>query len=103
MAHALASNCTMDSMTDNKIKLLLAVSHQPMLNPKLKDRICEALSKHFGKEMQLEIEASTSELATPVKQQQASQAKRLETAKQSILQDPNVKQLIDMYDATVEV
>lgn len=103
MAHALASNCTMESMADNKVKLLLAVSHQPMLNPKLKDRICEAISKHFGKEMQLEIEVSTSELATPVKQQQASQAKRLESATQSILQDPNVKQLIDMYDATVEV
>lgn len=103
MAHALASNCTMNSMVDNKIKLLLAVSHQPMLNPKLKDRIGEALSKYFGKEIQLEIEASSSELATPVKQQQATQAKKLETATQSILQDPNVKQLIDMYDATVEV
>lgn len=103
MAYALASNCTLDSVTDNKIKLLLTASHQPMLNAKLKERLTEALSKHFGREMQLDIEASTAELATPVKQQQANQTKRLETATQKILQDPKVKQLIDMYDATVEV
>lgn len=103
MAYALASNCTLDSVTDNKIKLLLTASHQPMLNAKLKERLTEALSKHFGREMQLDIEASTAELATPVKQQQAHQTKRLETATQKILQDPKVKQLIDMYDATVEV
>lgn len=103
MAHALASNCTLKSATDNKIKLLLAVSHQPMLNPKLKDRIAEALSKHYNREIQLEIEVSTADLATPVKQLQEHYAKKLGAATHNILQDPKVKQLIDMYDATVEV
>ncbi len=103
MGLALASNCTMESIIDNKIKLLLAANHQPMLNAKLKERLNEALNKHFGKEMQLEIEISAADLATPVKQQQQQTAKRLETATQSLLQDPKVKQLIEMYDATVEV
>lgn len=103
MGLALASNCTMDSIIDNKIKLLLAANHQPMLNAKLKERLNEALNKHFGKEMQLEIEISAADLATPVKQQQQQTAKRLETATQNLLQDPKVKQLIEMYDATVEV
>lgn len=103
MALALASNCTLDSVAANKVKLLVAASHQPMLNAKLKDRIAEALGKHFGQEIQLDIAASNAELATPAKQQQAHQSKRLEAATQSMLQDPKVKQLIEMYDATVEV
>ena len=103
MAYALASNCTLESFSANKVKLVLAANHQPMLNPKLKERLTEALSKHFGQAIQLEIVVSTAALATPVKQQQAHLAQRLETATQSLLQDPNVKQLVDMYDATVEV
>ncbi|HTM63513.1 MAG TPA: DNA polymerase III subunit gamma/tau [Gammaproteobacteria bacterium] len=103
MAYALASNCAMDSMADNKIKLFLTASHEPMLNAKLKDRIAEALGKHFGCEIQLDIAVSAADLATPAKQQQVQQSKKLDAATQSILQDPKVKQLIDMYDATVEV
>jgi DNA polymerase III subunit gamma/tau len=103
MAHAFASNCSLASINGSKVKLLVAASHQPMLNAKLKERITEALSKHLGKDIQLDIETSTAALATPVKQQQQQQAKRLESATQSLMQDPKVRQFIEMYDATVEV
>ncbi len=103
MAYALAANCTLLQITGNKIELALAENHQPMLNQKLKERIAEALSRYFNQPMQLNISISPVELITPVKQQKHEHEQRLASATQTIMQDPRVKQLIDMYEATVEV
>ena len=103
MALALASNCTLLSLSNEKVKLALAANHEPMLNAKLKERINEAFNTHLDRKVQLDIEIATTELATPVKQQQLDQSKRLDIAKKTMLNDPRVKQLVDMYDATVEV
>jgi DNA polymerase-3 subunit gamma/tau len=103
MAYALASNCTLISQTDQKIELALATSHQPMLNSKLKERITESLSRYLGHSIQLDISTTTVEIITPVKQKQEEQDQRLSQAKKTIMQNPQVKKLIEMYDATVEV
>lgn len=103
MSYALAANCTLEKMTENKVVLALSVSHQPMLNQKLKERITEALSRHFKQPMQLDIKMTSAELATPVKQEQSEQEQRLVQAKQTIMHDAKVKQFLEMYDATVEV
>lgn len=103
MAYALAANCTIDSMTDNKITLALSVSHEPMLNAKLKDRITEGLSRYFKKPMQLDVVISHAELNTPIKQEKAETDQRMNAARQTVMQEPKIKQLVEMYDATVEV
>lgn len=103
MSYALASNCTLEKITGNKIELALATAHQPMLNAKLKERITEALSRELKQPVQLEITITTAELATPVKQHQQEQNQRLTQAKATVAQDPLVKKLVEMYDATVDV
>jgi len=103
MTYALAANCTLKQIIGNKIELSLSANHQPMLNQKLKERIAEALCRHLKQPIQLEIHITSTELSTPVKQQQSEQKQRLTSAKQSIMQDPKVKALIEMYDATVEI
>ena len=103
MAYALASNCVLDKIEGNKVTLSLSANHAPMLNPKLKERIAESLSRLLNQAVHLEINITSIELATPSKQQQHENAQQLVAAKQNILQDPKVKQLLDMYDATVEV
>lgn len=103
MAYALASNCVLEKINDHKIELALAPSHQPMLNAKLKERIAEALSRHLQKTIQLDITIASTDLMTPVKQQQQEHSDRLVNATQTTMQDPHIKQLIEMYDASVEV
>lgn len=103
MAHALAANCALEKMSENKIQLSLSANHQPMLNSKLKDRIGEALCRHFNRPMQLDILVTSTDLLTPSRQQQDENEKQLADATHSIMQNPYVKQLIDMYDATVEI
>ncbi|HEX4045245.1 MAG TPA: DNA polymerase III subunit gamma/tau [Gammaproteobacteria bacterium] len=103
MAYALASNCVLEKATDQHITLSLSIHHQPMLNDKLKERIKEALNHHFGHVLQLDIQVTQSELKTPVKQQQQEFDQRLAGAKETVMQNPQIKKLVDMYDATVEV
>lgn len=103
MAYALAANCTLTSLSEDTIELTLSTSHQPMLNQKLKERLAESLGRYFNRPIQLNIGVSTAELATPIKQQQHENDQRLGGAKQAALQNPAIKQLIDMYDATVDV
>lgn len=103
MAQALASNCSLSSITDTTVKLTLAAKHEPMLNAKLKDRLNEAFSAYLGRAVKVEFEITTVEIATPVTEHQQQQATRLDAAKQNLLNDPRVQQLVEMYDATVEV
>jgi len=103
MAYALAANCTMQSSNEQKIILALSVSHQPMLNPKLKDRIAEALVRYLKRPVQLEVNVTADEIVTPMKQDKKEYDSKLADAKQTILQDPKVKRLLEVYDAAVEV
>ena len=103
MAYALASNCTLQAIDGNKVTLTLSAQHEPMLNPKLKDRIAESISRVLGKTVTLNIEITTEAIVTPVKMDQEEHQSKLAQAKQTLLSDPKVKQLIEMYDATLEV
>ncbi|MBA3660736.1 MAG: DNA polymerase III subunit gamma/tau [Gammaproteobacteria bacterium] len=103
MAYALASNCTLCKITEKEVELALSTLHQPMLNTKLKTRIEEALSRHFKKPMQLGITITADEIATPVKEEKFERDQKIQQAKDEILQNPKIKQFIDMYDATLEV
>ena len=67
MAYALASNCTLEKFSGNKIELALSESHAPMLNTKLKERIAEALSRHLAQPIQLEIHITSADIITPSK------------------------------------
>lgn len=103
LAHALASNCTLINVAENKVHLALAQAHQPMLNSKLKTRLAEALSRYFEKPIQLDIAISNEELITPVKQHLQEKEQRLAQATETIMSDERVQKLIEIYDATVEV
>lgn len=105
LAHALAANCTLSKLEleSNKIELTLAAHHQPMLNAKLKERIQDALSHYYKKAIHLTILITKDQLDTPIKQAQKEQEKKLIDAKSRILENPQVKKIIEMYDATVDI
>lgn len=103
LAQVLAANCTLTKITENKIELALSAQHQPMLNPKLKDRIAEALSNYFKRPINLDINVTTAQILTPLKQEEHEHSQQLAQAKETIMKDPQVKKMIDLYDATVDV
>ena len=84
--------------------LALFIKHQPMLNAKLKDRIRDALTQHFKRPIQLDIIVTAEEQhETPNKRSTKANEQRVSNIKQSVMQDPQLKQLIEQYGATIEV
>lgn len=103
MAYALASNCMLQTINDTKVTLAVSATHQAMLNPKLKERMEEALKRYLQKPVELTIVVATEEIVTPHKLDQHEQNERLSSAKQAVTKNPKVQKLVEMYDATVEV
>jgi DNA polymerase-3 subunit gamma/tau len=103
MGQALASNCTLDKMTDNTIDLLVSTAHAPMLNPKIIERIEEAVSQHLNKPMTIHIKQSTADLNTAAKQHDQNQKAKLASAVETITGDNQVQKIVDLFNATLDI
>lgn len=103
MAYALATNCALQNRTENEIHLQLSASHEPLLNKNLLQRITQAASEYFKKPMKVEIKVTQEELNTPSKILAKEQHTELSSSKEKIMQHPELKKIIETFDATVEV
>ncbi len=103
MAYALASNCTLNHIEEHHITLALSINHQPMLSKKLSDRIEESLSHYFQKPMKLTITIITTDIQPPAKQQQIASAARRAEAVETIQNDAQLKELINLFNAKLDV
>lgn len=102
MALALASNSTLATITDTKIVLTLSTQHQAMCNPKLIERIEQALQRYFNKPLTLEIQITTQNVASPAQQHQEQKALQQKAATEAIKKDHQVQKIIDVFDATLD-
>lgn len=103
LAQIIASNCTLEKITDNTVTLTLAETHKPMFNQKLAERIEQALSGYFKKPVKLQVNITSSPLYTPAKQQQEIQEKKQNAATEAIKNDDHVQKIMDLFDATLDV
>lgn len=103
MAQVLASNCTLIQATADRVELALAASHQAMLSKKLAERIEQSLASYYQKPIKLDIKIASADIQTPAKQQQQHQEVRLASATDAIKNDSNIKQIMDIFDATLDV
>jgi DNA polymerase-3 subunit gamma/tau len=101
MAHALAVNCILTEMTHDKVTLTLSAQQAPLLNKKLTDRIKDALIRHLGRPIQLEINLTSTEIDTPSRRQQEEETARQTTAMETIKNDSQVQKIMDIFDASL--
>ena len=102
-SHALASNCTLTNLTDTIISLALSPKHEAMLNAKLQERIEQTLQRYFNKPIKLEIKITKENIHTPAIQKQIEQTDKQQAATVAIQNDANVKQMLDLFDATLDI
>ena len=102
MAHVIASNCTLDKISSDKVELTLSQAHATMLNDKLSDRIELALSTYLNKPIKLSIKIATTEIQTPAKQLQQKQTAAQVNATEAIQNDGQVKKIMDIFGATLD-
>ncbi|MBV8802681.1 MAG: DNA polymerase III subunit gamma/tau [Gammaproteobacteria bacterium] len=101
MAHALASNCTIKNITVDKITLAVSNQHQAMCNKKLIERIEQALRQLLNKPIILDIQLTKEDVATPAKQRQEQQILQQKNAIDAIKNDQQVKEIINVFNATL--
>jgi len=100
-AQALAQNCNLQQMTENQVFLLVKPNQQPLVQPKQIQRISEALTQFFQRTMTAIIKVEEQNDPTPAEIKQQNQLQRRHAAKEALIADPKVQQLIQTFDATL--
>lgn len=102
LAQALAMNCDIAQVSEVKLELLMAASYKPMLNQRLQERIELALAQYLGKKLSISFNATEEEVSSPAKQKAAEDELRRASALESLQQDPGVKKIQSLFNATLD-
>ncbi len=101
LARMLALQCELDRFTDNTLHLRLPVAQKHLIEKSYQDKLREALSKHFGRAIRLEISLTEAEANTPIKQQNEARAQRQTAAENLVRDDSFVRDAINQLDARI--
>jgi DNA polymerase-3 subunit gamma/tau len=99
MVRELGQHCALRSLDSKRIVLCLSPTHRHLQIAQ--DKLQEALTKHFGHSLQLTIELDEVSGETPAVAARKKRQERQEQAVASVEQDPFVREVIDMFDATL--
>ncbi len=102
MPRQLASNTQWVSCDSSHVQLKLESSSEHLNTARFAERVQDALSTWFGRDIRLSIDMVDGDLDTPARIDEQHKADNLAAARASIGQDPVVKQLIDQVDAAVD-
>jgi DNA polymerase-3 subunit gamma/tau len=87
---------------DGVIQLLLDQHQATLFNDQQRERMAQCFIDHWGEHWSLEIAVGAVTCETPAKYRERCQVERLQQAQQAIADDPNIKALIDIFDAKLE-
>ncbi|HEB97722.1 MAG TPA: DNA polymerase III subunit gamma/tau [Sedimenticola thiotaurini] len=101
IALQLASNCLFHSWQDGVLRLRLAASHANLRVGSSEQRLKQALERHLGASLRLEIEVGELEqdALTPAQRQSREKEQRQQALEESMARDPLVQSLQEQFDA----
>ena len=102
MAKQLAQHCELVERSDGAIRLRLAPLHRHLLGKVQQDKLQSELQNHFGRPLRLEIDVAEPATETPAERSRNAQRERQEKAVASIEQDPFVRDVVDLFDASID-
>ncbi len=91
------------SVENNTIKLAVAPSHAAMITAEREKQLLEKLCAYFDQQLKLNIEKAQIETETPAARSGRHQQERQAAAEDSIINDDNVKNIMDAFNANVNV
>ena len=101
-ARLLAGNCAYLGRSGDTISLALDSSFDAMLTRPRQATLEEALSRHFGEKLKVEISIGGDVPETPHQEETRLADEGLEAARQSLEKDPNVQALKNMFGADIK-
>jgi DNA polymerase-3 subunit gamma/tau len=102
MVRELAQHCEMIELTAEQIRLRLPPAHRSLLiHGAPREKLQNALQEHFGRPLRLEIDLGEPATETPAQRRSKEQRERHDRAVQALEQDEFVRDMIDLFDATI--
>ena len=84
------------------IKLEIPTDSSYLATDQQQTALIEAIKAHMGAATRVSLDVVKNQLQTIAEQKADRSTQRMEAAQESINNDPNVKQLVDMFGAQVE-
>ncbi|QKS27650.1 MAG: DNA polymerase III subunit tau [Accumulibacter sp.] len=101
MARELAQHCELRELAAGRIVLQLAPRHRHLLMKAAQDKLQQCLAEHFALPMQLSIVVEDGSGDTPAAAARRDRQERMDRAIASVEQDGFVREIIEMFDATL--
>ncbi|SBT04836.1 DNA polymerase III, subunits gamma and tau [Candidatus Accumulibacter aalborgensis] len=101
MARELGQHCELRDLSGGRIVLRLSPRHRHLLIKPAQDKLQQSLVEHFGRPLQLAIELEEVAGDTPAAVAQRDRRERMDRAVASVEQDGFVREVIEMFDATL--
>ena len=102
MPRQLASNCELVSVEAERVLLHLESASEHLHSARFIERVESALCSWLGRKVRLDVQLVDAVLDTPARIEERVRAEDMAAARQSIDQDPLVRQLIDRVDGSVD-
>ena len=101
MARELGQHCEMRRLDGARVELCLAPDKKHLQIKPAQDKLQQSLSEYFGRNVQLTIRLDEVVGETPAVVAQRKKDERQERAVASVEQDGFVREVIDIFDATL--
>lgn len=98
----LAAHCALVGKQGDRVQLTLDADGEPFRRPALEEKLAQALSAWFGESVKLEIALAADVPDTPARLQKIAADDRLQNARASIENDPNIRAMRDVFGATLQ-
>ena len=102
MAKQLAQHCELSERTESAINLRLSPVHKHLLGKPQQDKLQSELQAFYGRPLRLEIDVAQPATETPAERSRNLNRERQERAIASIEQDPFVRDVVDLFDASID-
>lgn len=97
----LAGNCALSGRNGREVHLALDKAAESYLTRAREQALAEAISRYFGESLTVRVSIGQAAAETPLAAAARAEGEGLEAARRTLESDPNVKSLIDVFDATL--
>jgi DNA polymerase-3 subunit gamma/tau len=101
LVRELAQHCEWVGQDGALVRLRLSPTHKSLLTKVAADKLQGELSSHFGRPLKLQVDIGEPEGETPAQRLRSEQQARHNDAVAALEQDGFVRDMIDMFDATI--
>jgi len=102
LVRELAGHCVLKEFNETRLHLVLRPAQEHLLMTNQKDRLQQAVMERFGATVKLLITVEEAQSETPIQNKARMEMDRKQQAVEAFEQDPNVKEMLDIFAANIE-